>query len=230
MLPIFSFMSCLFALISFFIDVATFVPARGKLMSQRGTEILGAVVLSTSLGPAFWLSLATFCLDIMGNAIIIFGYGIWRYQRTPRTQRRSGAYTDDVESKGTEMQRRGYAAQGSIGSFGDVHTTTASKSSQGRRGLDDDEDEDVFADHKAAEGERDHSEEVISNGDETPWTAPRRSGDARSTTDRSFAPTQYEDAENEADDDDESARSVYEDAPTNVGSRGFLKRKPVEPY
>lgn len=65
-LPIFSFLSCLFALIAFFIDVATFVPARHKLMSAEGTAILGLEVTSTSLGPAFWLSLATFCVDIFG--------------------------------------------------------------------------------------------------------------------------------------------------------------------
>lgn len=71
-LPIFSFLSCLFALIAFFIDVATFVPARHKLMSAEGTAILGLEVTSTSLGPAFWLSLATFCVDIFGWVILLF--------------------------------------------------------------------------------------------------------------------------------------------------------------
>jgi len=65
-LPIFSFLSCLFALVSFFIDVATFVPARHKLMSANGTAVLGLNVTSTSYGAAFWLSLSCFCVDIIG--------------------------------------------------------------------------------------------------------------------------------------------------------------------
>ena len=65
-LPIFSFLSCLFALVAFFIDVATFVPAGSKLQSPQGTEILGLEVTSVSLGPAFWLSLCCFALDIIG--------------------------------------------------------------------------------------------------------------------------------------------------------------------
>lgn len=66
LLPIFSFLSCLFALCSFIIDVATFVPARSKLMNPNAFSVLGALVKSTELGPAFWLSLTCFVLDIVG--------------------------------------------------------------------------------------------------------------------------------------------------------------------
>lgn len=65
-LPFFSFFSCFFALVSFVIDLATFVPARSKLQGPDAFNILGKLVISTEYGPAFWLSLATFCLDMIG--------------------------------------------------------------------------------------------------------------------------------------------------------------------
>ncbi|UZJ51061.1 hypothetical protein CBS101457_000381 [Exobasidium rhododendri] len=235
-LPIFSFLSCLFALISFFIDVATFVPARSKLMSQKGTEVLGSMVQSTSLGPAFWLSLACFCVDIIGNGIVIFGYTIWRYQRTSQAQR-SGAYSADMESDGLHKSRRGYKAQSSITSLGDATTAVStSRSSKSRRGLDVDGEE--------VEPREMLERSTVDRNDaysiRTASIAPRMSGDGgRSTTDvASFAPSRYEDApfaeDSDVDDDYQSARSIYEDAPQNVpqniGSRGFSKRKPVEKY
>lgn len=121
LLPIFSLLSCIFALISFFIDVAVFVPARHKLTTPEATDQLGAVVLSTELGPAFWLSLACFCLDIIGNLTILFGYGIWRYQRKSQARRSASSATIDVENGGLSKRarkanrRRGYGEMGAEG-------------------------------------------------------------------------------------------------------------------
>lgn len=199
-------------------------------MSQRGTDILGLMVDSTTLGPAFWLSLACFCVDIVGNSIIIFGYSIWKYQRTSRAQR-SGAYTADMESKAVDLptSRRGYKE--SSASFGDAATST-SKSSKSRRGLnydDDDEDEasSAYPDEKA-------NDQGDFNMTKTSPSPPRMSGDGgRSTTDvASFAPSRYEDAQQYAldsdeDNEEEGVEDVFQDAPQHVGSRGFSKRKPV---
>jgi hypothetical protein len=255
-LPIFSFLSCLFALLSFFIDVATFVPARHKLMSPNGTATLGLMVTSTTLGPAFWLSLATFCVDIIGNSFVIFGYSIWRYQRTSLVQRRSGAYSNDMESKG-EMQksRRGYRAQDSVTSFTDATSTANGRNS--RRGLSETEDDnDVFGDDKAANDSTEMTAMGSSDTSPKPLSAARLSNDYQSrrvSEDRRSGRSEgrrsigglssYEDASTDAgdlndDDDARSTRSVYEDAPSaevptapaHVGSRGFLRRKPVEQY
>lgn len=127
LLPIFSFFSCLFALISFVIDLATFVPARGKLMSPNAYTVLGATVTSTEYGPAFWLSLTCFVLDIVGNSIIIAGYGIWRMQRNhsryhARNESNTSSNDPDLEKRGgSRMARRGYFANDSVASLSD-HT------------------------------------------------------------------------------------------------------------
>ena len=139
LLPIFSFFSCLFALISFVIDLATFVPARGKLMSPNAYTVLGAYVLSTNYGPAFWLSLTCFVLDIVGNSIIIAGYGIWRMQRNrsryhARNQSDATSSDPDIEKRGgSRMARRGYFANDSVASLSDHTPYDEKKVNEGER-------------------------------------------------------------------------------------------------
>lgn len=243
-LPIFSFLSCLFALISFFIDLATFVPAGRKLQSQRGTEILGLIVTSYEYGPAFWLSLTCFVLDIAGNGIIIFGYSIWRYQRISRAQRRSGAYSDDMEGKGVPMTRRGYIAQTSATSLHDGEDTLDSKGSRGRRNASSDEEPEEVLETMQSEKASTTAAQRLSVDNERsarPSINTRRSEDGSN----SVAPSRYEDPEDDVvmdseDEDGRSARSVYEDAsvalapmapaPAPTTSKGFLRRKPVQNY
>ncbi|PWN37107.1 uncharacterized protein FA14DRAFT_159302 [Meira miltonrushii] len=135
LLPIFSFFSCLFALVSFVIDLATFVPARHKLLSPDAYNILGALVISTNYGPAFWLSLTCFVLDIFGNSIIIAGYGIWRMQRN-RSRCNSQYEKDaDIEMRGgSRMARRGYFANDSVASLRDHLPYDERKITEGERG------------------------------------------------------------------------------------------------
>lgn len=139
LLPIFSFFSCLFALVSFVIDLATFVPARGKLMSPNAYNTLGAYVLSTEYGPAFWLSLTCFVLDIVGNSIIIAGYGIWRMQNNrshynARNESDAVSSDPDLEKRGgSRMARRGYFANDSVASLSDRTPYDEKRITEGER-------------------------------------------------------------------------------------------------
>lgn len=162
-----------------------------------------------------------------------------------------------MESK-AEMSksRRGYRAQDSVTSFTDATSTANGRNS--RRGLSEtEEDQDVFGDDKAA---NDSTEMTTMSGESPkPLSAARLSNDdhqsrrisedrrsARSEGRRSIGgQSSYEDAsvddihdDEEDEDDARSTRSVYEDAPSaevptapaHIGSRGFLRRKPVEQY
>lgn len=181
---------------------------------------------------AFFLTLAFLPVR---NSLIIFGYGVWRYQRISKAQRRSGAYSADMESKGN-LSRRGFHTRESVTSFNEAATT----GSRSRRGLDDDSLNEKNGLPNETFESRSPTPNSTSRPSEDRRSAPRLSEDRRSIGGTST----YEDAsmdrglasdDDDDDDDIQSARSVYEDAPVEhttpalTGSR-FTRRKPVERY
>lgn len=248
LLPIFSILSCLFALISFFIDVGTFVPAKGKLMSPKAVSILGATVTSTSLGPAFWLSLVAFVLDVTGNFTIIAGYAIWRYQRISHSQRRlSGQFSQDIELKaGARTTRRGHLAHDDDdvdedhSPFTEKATTPAAASSSSGSGtavLSRRGHTDAKSVHSQVESLVDAP--AARGSDELSDTA-RTAEDFGAHTDEEdgydSAVSAYADARSEAGRSSFTGRSrsnvaVNETSPTMPSSPSrTVKRKPVERY
>lgn len=156
--------------------------------------------------------------------------------------------------------RRGYRAQDSVTSFTDATSTAGGRTSRRGLNSETEDDNDVFGDDKAANDSTEMttmggaetpaplSAARLSNDYQSRRVSEdRRSGRSRSADRRSIGGvSSYEDASTEdagdVDDDDDadarSTRSVYEDAPSadvptapaHVGSRGFLRRKPVEQY
>jgi hypothetical protein len=221
LLPIFSFLSCIFAFCSFIVDVACFVPARSKLMGPKGYEVLGLLVTSTELGPAFWLSMTCFILDIMGNSIIIAGYGIWRYQRISRDQRRrSGDYSRDIEMKaGSRSARQTYFTNDSAASISD-HATSSDKADRRlSTPMDKHEDELTSEVTYARPQLTDHSEHVdLHQSEEADEEVleEQRSEANHGVIDYSRRRRRGEEEEDE-DDGYDSAISNYDDARSEFG-------------
>lgn len=224
LLPIFSFLSCIFAFCSFVIDVAVFVPARGKLLGPKGFEVLGMLVTSTELGPAFWLSMTCFILDIMGNSIIIAGYGIWRYQKISRDQRRlSAEYSRDIEMKaGARTARQTYFNNDSSTSVSEHATSTEKAERRLSTPLDKHEDE-ITSEIMYAQPAVVHSNVQSTRADEAESVGEEVLDDGhqdehRTTNDGviNYA-TRRRAVDDEEDDGYDSAVSNYDDARSEFG-------------